>query len=266
MADLNHIYVVPAYGHSPHLADCLASLAAQSTRSRIVVSTSTPFEGMEAMVQGYGASLFVHGPNRGIGVDWNAALCQGEGRLVTLAHQDDLYHPDHTAEVSAAFAKHPDAILAFSAYQEVMNGAPRPANLLMWVKRIQIELGFLGTGHVASAFSKKRLLMFGNPIACPAVTLDFRKVPDFRFNTEMRTNMDWEGWLSLARRPGGFVHVRKALVSHRIHPGSETTACIADGYRAREDYAMFRAMWPAWAASLLAKMYSVSYASNREPS
>ena len=75
-ADLSHTFVIPAYGHSVHLRDCLASLRAQTRPSRIVIATSTPFDGLEALAAEFSAELVTHGPNAGIGHDWNFALEQ----------------------------------------------------------------------------------------------------------------------------------------------------------------------------------------------
>ena len=51
--------------------------------------------------------------------------------------------------------------------------------------------------------------------------------------------MDWVAWLDIADRPGGIGHVREALVGHRIHGDSETSAAIDDGKRYREDLEIF---------------------------
>jgi hypothetical protein len=69
-----HAFAVAAYGRSPHLEDCLRSLRAQSVQSPIVISTSTPHEGLATLAQRHGVALRAHGENRGIGADWNAAL------------------------------------------------------------------------------------------------------------------------------------------------------------------------------------------------
>src|SRR5690606_17816967 len=71
-----HSFVVPAYGVSPHLRDCLASLRAQTVQSPVVIATSTPSPALEKIAAEFGADLAVHGPNAGIGRDWNFALSQ----------------------------------------------------------------------------------------------------------------------------------------------------------------------------------------------
>lgn len=258
---MRHAYAVPAYGRSPHLEACLDSLGGQQD-SRVVVSTSTPFDGLDDIVSAHGANLCVHGPNRGIGADWNAAYEAAEADLVTIAHQDDIYAAGHAAEVRRAFAAAPRALLVFTDCRELDDGGMRPRNRTLWAKEVQREMAFLGARVIERGWRKRMLLRFGNPIACPAVTFNKALLRDFRFRTDMRTNMDWAAWLELAGRDGGFAYVRKPLVLHRIHAGSETTACIVDGARAREDEDMFRQLWPGGIAHLLARLYAASYTTN----
>jgi hypothetical protein len=70
-------------------------------------------------------------------------------------------------------------------------------------------------------------------------------------------------WLELARRPGGFVYVRKKLVSKGIHGGSATTATIANRERQQEDRALFGEFWPRPVAAALAAVYRLGYRANR---
>lgn len=257
-----HTYVVPAYGLSPHLDACLASLRAQTTASAVVLSTSTPTDAVHEVARHHGVPVRVHGPNRGIGPDWNAALGSAETPLVTLAHQDDIYLPGHVAAVTTAFVASPSAVMAFTDYRELQGDALRPLNRTLLIKRVQREFGLLGRQAVASSAMKRAMLRFGNSIPCPAVTLNRDVAADFRFREDMRTNMDWDGWLRLAALPGAFLYVRDALLLHRIHAGSETTACISDGLREREDLEMFSRFWPPTVARALTRLYASSYATN----
>ena len=70
-------------------------------------------------------------------------------------------------------------------------------------------------------------------------------------------------WLDLARQPGGFVYVRRKLVSKGVHTGSETTATIANRAREREDRPIFDALWPRPIAAALSILYRLGYRANR---
>jgi glycosyltransferase involved in cell wall biosynthesis len=265
--DAMHCFVVPAYGDSPHLRACLDSLRAQTRRSPIVLCSSTPPTGLQALADEYGARLVLHSPNAGIGHDWNAALEQAGTEWVTLAHQDDIYLPEFTQQTLAAAAREPQAVMVMTGYGEwigsgAADGRPRLLSPMLLIKRVLLELGFLGRGAVASLAAKRRLLRFGCPVPCPAVTLRTRT--GLRFREDLKVNLDWEAWLRLAAQPGAFAYVRQTLMLHRIHAGSETSDGIRAGVRAREDLMMFQAQWPAPIARVLARAYAMSYATGDE--
>src|SRR5690606_36584909 len=76
--DARHTFVVPAFGRSPHLRECLASLQAQTRPSPVVVTTPAPYEGLDTLAADYGARLVVNPQGGGIGRDWNFALEQAQ--------------------------------------------------------------------------------------------------------------------------------------------------------------------------------------------
>jgi glycosyltransferase involved in cell wall biosynthesis len=256
--DLAHTFVVPAYGHSPHLRDCLASLRSQTVPSRIVIATSTPFDGLEALAGEFGAGLASHAPNAGIGRDWNFALEQAQTPWVTLAHQDDLYLPEFTQRTMAITSSRPDIVLVLTDYGEWFDGRLRNTTPMLMIKRLLLELGFLGRSSISQKSAKLRLLRFGCPIPCPSVTL---KMPDaaLRFRENLKVNLDWEAWMRLASDGGSFAYVRQVSMLHRIHAGSETSGAIRQGVRAAEDLMLFKTLWPDAIARLLARAYSRSY-------
>lgn len=259
-----HSFVVPAYGESPHLRGCLHSLTQQTETSPIIVSTSTPFTGLERLCDELGVHLVVHSPNRGIASDWNKALDAARTEWVTLAHQDDLYAPDFVARTRAAIAGTPNAVLAFTDYVELDQHGVRERTMALRIKRGLIELGMLGRSAAAERWAKKNMLRFGCAIPCPTVTLRLSALSSLRFDTRFRVDLDWDMWLRLADLPdAAFVRDRRRLVAHRIHHDSETTAGLASGTRFREDQEMFERVWPTWFARLLLRLYGAAYTYNR---
>lgn len=254
-----HSFVVPAYGRSPHLEACLRSLRAQTLRGEVVVATSTPFDGLESICDAHAARLVVHGPNRGIGNDWNRALDAASAPLVTVAHQDDVYHPGFAADVVAAHARRPDAALVFCDSGEITeDGTPRDGGLNLRIKRLLVAAAFSGRSAASGPVSRRLLLGFGNSIVCPSVTLNLGAAPGFRFREDLRTNMDWLAWLDLSER-GAIVHVPRHLMDHRVHGSSETARCLDDGSRRHEDALVLGRLWPAPVAALIGRLYSRSY-------
>jgi glycosyltransferase involved in cell wall biosynthesis len=259
-----HSFVVLAHGESPHLEACLASLRAQTVDpGPLLVSTSTANAHTEEVCSRYGASLQVHGPNRGIGRDWNMGLRLATTPWVTLAHQDDVYAPGYAAFAQQVAREHPTDLIAFCTYRELLDDDRlRPIAPMLRVKRVLIEASFLGRSRITSRRSKRRLLRFGNPVPCPAVSINRAAAPALSFREDMRTNMDWMAWLELADLPGGFNVVRESLMRHRIHEFSETSATIAAGHRRTEDRMVFERLWPRTVARALSSIYELSYRSN----
>lgn len=131
---------------------------------------------------------------------------------------------------------------------------------MLLIKRGLLELGFIGRQRIHGSRAKLRLLRFGCPVPCPSVTLRLEQ-PPVRFAENLRVNLDWEAWGRLALQPGAFAYERTVQMLHRIHGGSETSVCVRDGTRAREDLMMFEKFWPGPVARLLARAYARSYAS-----
>lgn len=260
----SHTFVVPTFGESPFLRDCLASLRAQELSSKVIVSTSSAFPGLSSLVDHYGAELHVHAMGRGIGVDWNAALDLVETSWVTIAHQDDVYAPTYTMRMLRAVSQQPEVLIAFCAATEIRGDSPAAVTMHMRIKRVLTEFAFLGRSTIARAGQKRRLLAFGNPIVCPSVMINLRSVPGFRFREDLGSNLDWAAWLNLARRRGRFGYVRDALLAQRTHSLAATTHAIADGMRRVEDEKIFAEIWPPPMASLVSRAYRLSYR-NRKP-
>ena len=259
-----HAFVVPAFGESPWLDGCLASIAAQTRdTSEVLVTTSTPNATISEAARRHGVPVRVNATRGGIGSDWNYALAATDAQWVTLAHQDDDYHPTYVARLLEALQCEADALMGFCDYSEVTALGPRAMHVNLRVKRWLCDRTFRGRTAIREPSDKRRLLAFGNPIGCPAVVLNRDRVPGFAFAEDLASNLDWDAWLRLAALPGAFVRVPEPLVVRRIHPASETSALIADRRRASEDRAMFARLWPPPVASAIAFLYRMSYAANR---
>ena len=255
---LRHAFVVPAYGQSPYLRECLASLQAQTLPAPVFISTSTPSPWLAGLASEFGATLLEHGPNRGIGHDWNQAVAGTPADWVTLAHQDDVYLPHFAQETMRCVQLHSATSLVMTDYGELVDGEVRTWTLMLTVKRLLSWQAFLGRDVLERRGAKRRLLAFGCAIPCPTVTLR-RDAAMGLFREDLKVDLDWDAWLRLADAPGAFARVRRPCMLHRIHAGSETSGGVRAGVRAREDIAMFERFWPAPIARLLARLYAVGY-------
>jgi hypothetical protein len=262
---MNHAFVVLCYKFSPFLEDCIESLLNQNLKSQIELSTST--NNYELIQLGQKYNLKIHdysGKGSGIAYDWNNAFHSGDTDWVTLVHQDDLYHPEYIEKLSQI----PDNIkentlIFYTNYLEIdTNGKPRAANLNLKIKNIMNIIFTFPFGIVNSTFRKKLLLSLGSPIPCPSVTYHKKILKNFRFNSELKINLDWDAWISMSKLNGNFVYIKQKLIQHRIHSESETSKGIEENIRYNEDYYCFSKMWPKIVARALLFFYKYSYKSN----
>ncbi len=260
LQSLSHEFVVLAYGDSPYLPACLASVRAQAAGSRVIVSTSSPSPYISDLARSHGVEVHVAEGQRGIAADWNFGLERATADLVTLAHQDDVYYPGFAQKTRELFQSTPRASLCFTDYNEIgEDGRPLPRGRVLAIKRMLRSFA-VGRGEVAnSRSSRRRLLLFGSAISCPSVTLNRSARPGFRFSDEYHINLDWDAWWRLHTMDHPFVLSRNILMGHRIHRDAETTKSKQDGRRPDEDLRMFRRIWPLPVARMLATMYRLSY-------
>jgi hypothetical protein len=251
--------VVMAYGDSPFLAGCLASLAAQTRPVRLVVTTSTPSPQIARAAAAAGAELIVNPVRAGIAADWNFALAAAaDARFVTLAHQDDVYAPRFAEATLAAFAAAPGAALAFTGYQEIDDHGRPKSSKISRVKHL-IEAAALGRVRRVSGLRLRAYLSFGNPLPCSSVTFDARRLPGFRFSDAFRSNLDWDAWWRLCREGRVFARASERLVGRRHNPLTATHGLIRDGSRQAEDREMFRRIWPRPISDAIALAYGLGY-------
>ena len=253
------IFVIPAYGKSPYIEDCLQSLASQSRTCEIRIATSTPSTWLDGIALRYGAQVFTNPNPDGIAGDWNFALSCGGGNLITLAHQDDVYLVNYAEYVIDYFTSHPDSALAFTDLGEIVNHKIININLRMFIKKILLFWGFLFSNTIVSSLAYRRLLSLGCPIPCPAVTFNRHKIGDFQFSKDYQVNLDWKAWTDLSKKNLKMGYLRGVQVLHRIHPGAETQKAVASRQREREDIALFSQYWPNWVVNFIMYFYRLGY-------
>ena len=116
---MTHTFAVCAYGDSPYLDNCLRSLVRQPGNPEIICCTSTPSHYIEETVWKYGIPLHVRDGESNIQDDWNFAYETAKGDLVTLAHQDDMYHKDYETALQKRAGEYPDMTVFFTDYATV---------------------------------------------------------------------------------------------------------------------------------------------------
>lgn len=286
-----HVFVICAYRESRYLEECIRSLLDQTVKSTIIMVTSTPNESISRASEKYQIPLYVNAGQHGIAEDWNFGYRKASelGSYVTIAHQDDVYEPGYTEAALRGLKRNRDGLIFFCGYSELRaagltegknssslsDDKVKAASVRLnesWVKvtssrLLNVKKGMLLPLRVLafqrSRWIRRRILSFGNPICCPSVTYNVKRLPETIFRPEYKSNIDWLAWEELSKKRGAFVYDPRPLMSHRIHEGSTTTELIEGDSRWREDYAMFRRFWPKWAADILIRFYRKSEKSNR---
>lgn len=254
MENRQHAFVVCAYGESPFLGKCIESLVSQTIKSDLIIATSTPNDTIESVSDKYGIRLYVRDGEPGIASDWNYAIACAGARYTTIAHQDDIYCPDYAERAVSSLSAARRPLIFFSDYGELRNGRKVEGTSLTKTKR-RLLMPYRLRGLSSTKVVKRLPISFGNSICCPSVTYVPENLPTPLFDEGFRSNLDWDAWERFSRLPGSFLYDPFVGMYHRVHDGSETSACIADDTRTKEDLEMLKRFWPAAVAKCINSFY-----------
>ncbi len=257
----DHTWAICAYKESSFLEECVKSLMAQTVSSNIIMATSTPNEHIKGIAEKYGIPLYINDGIKGIGGDWNFAYSKVQTPLVTIAHQDDIYEPQYAEKMLEYINLAKKPIIYFCGYGELRCGEKVYENTLLKVKKLMLSPLKI-KAFWTSRFARRRILSFGCPICCPAVSFVKKEVGEEPFTNDYLSDIDWQQWEIQSRKKGSFVYNPEPLMCHRIHEESATTEIIGDNKRTKEDLEMFKKFWPAPIAKVIARIYSGSEKSN----
>ena len=246
-----HTFVVLAYKESNYLEDCIKSVVNQEYKSEVVIATTTDNKFIRSIAKKYKLDVIV-GEHTNIGGDFDFAVSCGKTKLVTVAHQDDIYDKDYSKYIVEYYNKYKDSIIIFPDYYEIRNDEKVYKNTNLNIKKILLlpsKMNLVSN----TKFIKRFPIRFGNAICCPAVTFVKDNVSKEIFNSDLKCNIDWLAWERLSKLKGRFTYISKPLMGHRVHEGSTTTEIIKDNIRTKEDFEIFKKLWPVSIAKLLTK-------------
>lgn len=256
-----HTFVICAYKESEYLEETIQSLKQQTMPTNVVMVTSTPNSYINGMSEKYNVPLIINSGEAGIAGDWNFGYHQVKTEVVTICHQDDIYSKYYVEKIMKAIEKDDKTLIAFSGYGELRGREKVFSNCLLTIKKILL-LPLRIPALQKSVWVRRRVLSFGCSICCPSVTYVKKNLPETIFQSNFKSNLDWEAWEMLSKRKGRFRYIPEPLVLHRIHEESETSKIIGDSLRTEEDYEMFCKFWPRWIAKRISKIYQTSEQSN----
>ena len=257
-----HTYVILAYKESQYLEDCIKSVTNQKYNSKVVIATSTPNDYISKLAKKYKLEIIVNKDHKDIGGDFDFAVSCGKTKLVTVAHQDDIYDYEYSYEIVNAFNCNTNALILFPDYYEIKNNNKIYDNLNLKLKRFLLK-PLKNRNNASKNRIKRKVLKYGDAIGCPSVTFNVEKVklPVF-YGSGMKCNIDWYAWEKLSKENGSFIYIPKYLMGHRISEETTTTEIIRAGIRTKEDYIMFKKFWPNIIAKILTRIYKGSEKNN----
>lgn len=258
-----HTFVVCAYECSPYLDDCVRSVLNQTVKSSVIITTATPNEYIKRIAKKYDVPLIINSQQPSISGDWNFGVSQVKTDYFTIAHQDDLYEKHYTEIMLNSFKKSRKPLIFFSDYSELRGGNIVAKSTLLNIKRIML-LPLRMRQFQKSKWIRRRILSFGNPICCPAVSFSKNNLKTPIFSNKFKCDLDWLAWENISKLDGEFLYIPKILMSHRIHQESTTTELIENSVRYNEDLEMFKMFWPSFIAKILSRFYLKSEKSNKE--
>lgn len=255
-----HVFAICAYGDSPYLEACIRSLKGQTDPSDIILCTSTPSSYIEMVAESWGIPIFIRNGASNIRDDWEFAYHMADGDLVTIAHQDDMYHRRYKEILMKKAEKYPDMTLFATDYVLVRGHSLVKRDGVRLVKKIlRLPLRIPALNHISAL--KKGSLVLGNSICCPSCTYSKSLLGEPLFDSSFQYALDWETLSRLALWEGRFVCEERPLLYYRIHEGNATKACMKDHRRGKEEREMFGRFWPQPAVDFIMHFYEKAYQS-----
>lgn len=255
-------FVVCAFGENPYLEECIQSVKNQTIQPNIIMTTSTPNEFVKDLSEKYQIPLIINSSGKhGIVEDWNFGYQSGKSKFVTICHQDDTYCEQYAEELLKMCNTRKNILIFFTDYYELRNNEKVYHNKLLKIKRLllfPLRLPFFA----GNKWIRKRILSFGSPICCPAVSFNKEQLTIPIFTNKYKSVLDWDAWERISRKNGNFAYCPKPLMCHRIHEESLTSKVIANHIRDTEDLEMFEKFWPKGIAHIIWSLYKKSGNSN----
>ncbi len=255
---MKHTFAISAYGDSPYLESCIKSLVGQSVESDIILCTSTPSDYLRMMTEKYDIPYYVREGAPGIGYDWNFAYAKADSELVTIAHQDDIYHHDYVKILLETKEKYPDMSVFMTSSATIKDGRVIGVSKVLAVKKLlRMPLRMPLFNHIASI--KRAAVSLGNPIICPSCSYDKTLCGEGIFNTKYQFILDWDALYRLASESGRWVCIEKPLILYRVHADAATGRAIRNNVREHEESEMFDRIHEGPLSDILKKVYQESY-------
>ena len=250
----NHTFTICAYKESEYLEECIKSLKSQTVKSNIIICTSTPNKYIEKLAKKYKLELFIKDGKSDIQDDWNFAVSNCKTDLVTVAHQDDIYHEDYLKNILSGYTG--KELMLFTEQFYYKNGKvckDKNTSIKRFLK-LPLRTKFRNIRWI-----RKLTLAFGNTINCPSVTYNIKLLGTPIFTSDLKFGLDWDTFRKIYSKKGKIYYTSKPSIYYRVHDEATSKTFIVNNKRYDEDVIMFRKFWPMWIVKIIMKFYVKCY-------
>jgi glycosyltransferase involved in cell wall biosynthesis len=236
--------LVPAYGHSPFLADTLHSvvIAAGEQTKVTVIDDGTPGPEVRTVIAAFDQVEYVRSAsNRGVAATFQECIERSIGDYTVIMGSDDLMEPwyfEEINEVATALAE-PATILPGVTVIDSRGRVTRPLG-----DRVKGWLTPRGPSRLLDGEPLATRLLVGNWLYFPAMACPTDALRRYGFRQDLATvlDLDLELRMVLAGEQLGWAPRRS--FRYRRHADSASRRTAADGGRLEEEADVFR-----WTAS-----------------
>lgn len=213
--------IMPIYNGAATLDRSLASLPGDEPGIEVLLVDQGSRDGSRTIAESHAGRLNLRIVDASQNCNWmqntNLGLRLARARLVTMLHQDDIWHPGRAGVLKRLIARFPDAG--------------------MWLHAADyIDAGDHRIGRFAPPFGRREALLAGemvlerlivqNTIALPAVVFR-RDLAEEGLDETLWYTADWDLWLRLVRR-GAVAWSPGSHAGFRLHRGSLTVTGSQD--------------------------------------
>jgi GT2 family glycosyltransferase len=206
---------MPCFNARAHLPHSVGSVLAQSFPDweLIAVDDGSVDDTLAWLKAQRDPRIRIHSQaNQGVSTARNAALERARGEYVAFLDADDTWEPAFLAELHAALATRPDAVLAYCGWQNV--GLPGGRGL-----------PFVPPDHETPAKEETLFASCRWPIHAALVRRQ-AVLAAGGFDTRLKNAEDYLLWLRVAT-PAPIVRVTKVLAYYQFHGGDQASSQVA---------------------------------------
>lgn len=234
-----HTFVILAHNESDDLEECIKSVINQSVKSNVVIATSTPNDYIIDLASSYSLGVMVNKSKSNKGRDYNYAINSFNTKLITIAHQDDLYDRNYTKEIIDCYKKNKTATIIFTDNYEILKEKKIKKSKKLFRKRyylFPLKFSFFQN----KKYYKLRALKKEKFICTSSITFVKDNINEDIFPTNLKYDNDWQGLIDLAKKDTRFVYLKKDLVGYRIDNKKDNKK------KNKEDEEILSSLYPKW--------------------